>query len=126
KAECHSTFTQTQGIELQTVEGARRTLIATGTIRFDPSEMQTAKDTTLYLSLTKGVSSREGLTGLVRMPYDAPMPNDDVYLILDWLQEGAEGAQCVPGQGTVCNGSDGYTCTDDGNFGELVSSGDCL
>ncbi len=132
KAECHSTFAQTEGDVFDTVVGARDSLVNNGLISIPTDEMSPTSSS-LYQSITVGLPSEQGLSGNIRMPYDAPMPNEDVYLIEDWIAAGAEGAQCIPDTGYVCNGNDLVACTADGNYGELqmkcsgtCSSGACL
>jgi hypothetical protein len=96
-APCHSTFKQEVGDVFDTVDGARLSIVRNGLV--DPAHPQ---ESTLYHSITDGVKSRFG-TNKVRMPFDAPMPDVDVQLILAWIQDGAHGAQCVPNaQGLGC------------------------
>lgn len=56
---------------------------------------------TLYLNLTKEFGDAP------RMPLDAPLPTDDLYLIFDWIQAGGPGV-CI-GE-TSCKGSFEYYC----------------
>ncbi len=126
KAECHSTFAQTVGDVFDTVVGARYTIVHDPLISL-PADQMAPTGSQLYQSITTGLPSRQGLSGLVRMPYDAPMPNEDIYLIEAWIAAGAEGAQCIPDNGFACDGKDLVACTADGNFGELqmTCSGSC-
>ncbi len=117
KAECHSTFAQAQGYVLDTVAGARASIVDNLVVL--PGDQMAPTGSQLYQSITTGLPSRTGLSGLIRMPYDAPMPNEDIYLIQDWIAAGADGAQCVPDTGYVCDGNNLVACTADGNFGEL-------
>jgi hypothetical protein len=132
KAECHSTFAQTEGDVFDTVVGARYTIVHDPLVTI-PNDELAPTGSQLYQSITIGLPSLEGLSGKIRMPYDAPMPNEDVYLIESWIAGGADGAQCIPDTGYVCNGNNLVACTADGNYGELqmtcsgtCSSGACL
>lgn len=65
--------------------------------------------------------------GIGRMPFDAPLARRDIELLVAWIRDGvpqARGAQCDPRRddGKACFGNDEYTCTPEGNFGELVAS----
>jgi hypothetical protein len=121
-AQCHSSFRQQLGDVFDTVPAARRSLVNNGLISFMPP--QTAKDTYLIQSLTVGVPSRLDPVkfGTVRMPFDAPLPNDDVQLIQDWVDAGADGAQCVPEDGNICLNDAVTACRSDGNIGANVQS----
>jgi hypothetical protein len=84
-AQCHS---------------ARRTIVGNGLV--DPAAPSAS---TLYRSITVGAPSilNPG-SGNVRMPFDAPMPDADVALILHWIEDGAPGAQCVANaEGNGCS-----------------------
>jgi len=62
--------------------------------------------------------------GIGRMPYDAPMPNEDIRFLENWIAAAAPGAQCnpnVPG-GMGCNNMDLHLCNSDWTFGALVMS----
>ena len=121
-AACHSAFKQELGDAFDSVENARLSIMANSLV-----DITSPKDSTIYKSITEGV---QGVYSGVksRMPYDAPMPDADVALILDWIQKGAEGAQCLPNaQGLGCsvtvdaNGPRYHIvkCVD-GNVGDLV------
>jgi len=131
-AECHSQYTQQVGDEYDTVESARRTFVSHFQLttpdpnNCGPSNGTVGQDTMIVTALTRGCASYLGTTqngklAIVRMPYDAPMPSEDIQLIVDWINAGASGAQCIPGQGDVCgHNNDAYTCDDDGNLGVFV------
>lgn len=131
-ATCHGQFRQEVGDEYDSVDAARRTMWLNATVVNDvhvsqvmiPPGSTSAADSYLIVTITKGSPSfLDASEGLVRMPYDAPMPNEDVALIEQWIQEGAVGAQCLPNV-NLC-GADGnvYTCTSDGNIGVFVPPG---
>jgi len=90
-AQCHSAFKQEVGDEFDTVEATRLSIAANSLVDTD-----TPMESTLYKSITTGVPSRSDITVKVRMPFDAPMPDADVQLILAWIEDGAHGAQCAP------------------------------
>jgi hypothetical protein len=97
-AQCHSAFKQEVGDEFDTVEAARLSIVTNGLV-----DTTAPTDSTIYKSITTGVPSRFDITVMVRMPFDAPMPDADVQLILDWITDGAHGAQCTPNaQGLGC------------------------
>jgi hypothetical protein len=133
RAECHSTFRQEQGDVFDTVTASRKSIVdnALVTIPDDPKNPTSY----IYISITVGQTSRiDPSFGLVRMPYDAPMPNEDIALIYNWIQAGAPGAQCVPDEGNTCSGDNVVACDADGNAGTDVimscttacSSGVCV
>ncbi|HEY6173576.1 MAG TPA: hypothetical protein VIX73_03995 [Kofleriaceae bacterium] len=97
-AQCHSAFKQEVGDEFDTIEAARLSIVANNLVNTDnPTQSE------LYLSITTGYMSRSDNTVKVRMPFDAPLPDADSQLILEWIQAGAHGAQCVPNaQGLGC------------------------
>jgi hypothetical protein len=62
------------------------------------------------------------------MPYDEPMPAEDIKLIERWIVTtsedtglGAIGAQCVPNaQGTGCFANEPVPCSPDGNVTSMT------
>jgi len=101
-AECHSTFAQEgptgNGYVFDTLVGMRKTVVDNGLVvldsnQFDPSAPE---GSTLIAWLTK--TDPFGL-GIGRMPYDAPMPNEDIHFIESWIR------------GPVSETSDGSTCS---------------
>jgi hypothetical protein len=79
---CHSSFRRAKGYAFDTVAAARASLVPT-----DPGAAQvinTGDPTSsfLYQVLTRKVK---------RMPYDAPLPQKDIDLILTWISDGAPG-----------------------------------
>jgi hypothetical protein len=99
-AECHSAFKNEVGDQFDTAEATRRSIVANVLVdTLEPAQ------STLYKSITVGEPSLLDPTSglLVRMPFDAPMPDADVALILHWIEDGAPGAQCLPNaQGLGC------------------------
>jgi hypothetical protein len=139
-AQCHSQFRQWAGDEFDTTTAARRSLIDYRHVIPQNSCLPYPQvcDATLIISVTKGLQSVvDPSYGIVRMPYDAPLPNVDVALIQDWIAEGVDktntttngegpiGAQCVPEEnsGNAC-ALDGnvHACTPEGNIGGLVKA----
>ena len=109
-AECHSAFTMEVGDQFDTAEATRRSIVANVLVNtLDPTS------SVLYKSITVGEPSLlDPLSGLVvRMPFDAPMPDADVALILHWIEDGAPGAQCLPN-------ADGNGCFVDGTASKPV------
>jgi hypothetical protein len=99
-AECHSQYTQQVGDEYDTVESARRTLVGNHQLLSpDPngcgaSNGTLGQDTMIVTALTRGCKSylgttQNGMLAIVRMPYDAPIPSEDVQLLVDWINGGA-------------------------------------
>ena len=96
-AQCHSAFKREVGDQFDTVEATRQSMVVNGLVTpGDPNSF-------LIQSLTIGVRSMFG-SNMVRMPFDAPMPDADVALIRAWIVEGARGAQCLANeQGNGCS-----------------------
>jgi hypothetical protein len=122
-AQCHSAFTMQVGDEFDTVDATRRTIVNNGLV-----EPGSPGASFLYNSITTGVSSILSPGTMVRMPFDAPMPDADIALIAAWITDGAPGAQCLANdQGNGCSvtgpvGSKVYhvvKCVD-GNIGAVV------
>jgi hypothetical protein len=70
---CHSSYTRAKGYAFDTIEAARVSLRPI--VSKDEPE-----SSLLYTVLTRTVK---------RMPYDAPLPQKDIDLILRWLQDRA-------------------------------------
>ena len=130
QAECHSTFRQSRGDVFDTVAAARRSLVVNGLISFDSVHYDPASPTGALLIQWITQTDPLGL-GIGRMPYDAPLPNEDVNFLELYIKEGAPGAQCnpdlTPGH-LACNNRALYTCLDNWTFGDLVTecAGDCI
>lgn len=128
QAECHSTFRQSRGDVFDTVAAARRSLVINGLISFDSVQYDPANPAGAQLIVWLTQTDPLGL-GIGRMPYDAPMPNEDINFLELYIKEGAPGAQCNPDAlgHFVCKNRSIYTCNDDWTFGELVTDcpGDC-
>jgi hypothetical protein len=105
-AQCHSAFKMEVGDQFDTVEATRQSIVVNGLVStLEPTA------SVLYGSITVGYPSilNPG-SGNVRMPFDAPMPDVDVALILRWIEDGAKGAQCLPnaeGKGCFVTGTRG-------------------
>lgn len=74
---CHSSYRMERGYAFDTVEAAKRSL--KGLVSMGESE-----SSLLYISLTRKVK---------RMPYDAPLPDKDIALIKQWIDDGAPGLE---------------------------------
>ena len=79
---CHSSFRRAKGYAFDTVEAAKASLAPTDPAA--PRVINTSDPTSsfLYEVLTRKVK---------RMPYDAPLPQKDIDLILTWISAGAPG-----------------------------------
>lgn len=127
--QCHSTFRQAANTVFDTPEAARESLVNSGLIRFDFSQYDPAEPS--RANLIQWITEIDPFgAGIGRMPFDAPMPNKDVELLIEWIREPgpgrtgglAFGAQCNPdaNEGMACNNTEIRRCDDDWNFGELV------
>jgi hypothetical protein len=131
-AECHSAFKRQVGDQFDTVDAARRSIVANNLV--SPDDVADPSSSFLIQSLTVGVQSiLDPGSGKVRMPYDAPMPDADIDLIKAWIAEGAPGAQCLVdtrGHGCLTKHVGAATvsqvveCSADGNVGNVVTT--CL
>ena len=74
---CHSSYTRTKGYAFDTVATARQSLRTPGLVI--PAEPESSL---IYTVLIRQIK---------RMPYDAPLPQKDIDLILLWIQDGAPG-----------------------------------
>ena len=130
-AQCHSKFSGQFGIVLDSVADARYTLrqylVSLDSLpHYDPSNPGGAR---LITWVTQ--TDPENL-GIGRMPWDAPMPNEDITFLEKWIAAGAKGAECLPqsvgGNGMGCNGKDLHVCNEDYTLGPLVMAcaNDCV
>ena len=79
---CHSSFKKAKGYAFDTVEAARESLAPTAPGAAPVIDTGAPTSSFLYQVLTRKVK---------RMPYDAPLPNKDIDLILTWIEDGAPG-----------------------------------
>jgi len=79
---CHSSYRRENGYAFDTVATAKKSLEQQGLV--NPMEPETSR---LYVVLTRKVK---------RMPYDSPLPDKDVALILQWIKDGAPGLDTTP------------------------------
>jgi hypothetical protein len=137
QAQCHSKFHGAGGLVFDNPEDVRHSLhLPSGEyqlLRFDSD-----RDDREWSGFTSDQEMPKLMTwltatdpfgrGIGRMPFDAPLAERDLELLVGWIRSpqfgvGAEamGAQCDPDlyNGLACNGSDLYTCTPDGNWGEM-------
>lgn len=126
--QCHSTFRQAATNVFDNPDGARRSLVGNALIRldsakYDPEDPGNA-DLIVWITEINPFGKDIG-----RMPLDAPLPNKDVYLLREWIQNKAPGAQCNPeiDSGLACDNKTVVRCTADWNFGERVQlcTGEC-
>lgn len=117
-AQCHSTFRQADGWAFDTVDQVRK--FAPDLITLEPRDRSTEPSffgvpeaSLLYLVLIRDEE---------RMPYDQPLPQNDIDYIREWIESGAEGAQCNPENTHGCVGRQRYVCGEDGNLGALAES----
>jgi len=74
---CHSSYKQEFGYAFDTVYAARKSILNNGLVTpNDPTASQ------LYLVLIRAKK---------RMPYDSPLPDKDIALIKQWIEDGAPG-----------------------------------
>jgi hypothetical protein len=73
---CHSSYTRTKGYAFDTVAAARQSLKVPGLVM--PAEPDSSL---LYTVLIRQIK---------RMPYDAPLPQKDIDLILRWIMGSAQ------------------------------------
>ena len=79
---CHSSFKKAKGYAFDTVEAAKASLGSS-----DPNAPQLINTSDPQSSFLYQVLTRK----VKRMPYDAPLPNKDIDLILTWIEDGAPG-----------------------------------
>ena len=73
---CHSSYTRTKGYAFDTVAAARQSLRTPGAVNTSEPE-----SSLLYTVLIRQIK---------RMPYDAPLPQKDIDLILRWIMGSAQ------------------------------------
>lgn len=128
-AQCHSSFRQVGGFALDTVEMARFELVELADVELGvdgdglPIITKRPQDSLLIEVLVRAVD---------RMPYDQPLPDNDIDYLRRYLEAGAPGAQCRPQEGNVCldriepgvgPGPLVMSCGDDYNFDQVIE--DC-
>jgi hypothetical protein len=121
-AQCHSTFSGNGADIFDTVSGARASLVRNGLLRFDGADRYdpAAPSSSDFI---KWMTQDDGLNPAIgRMPYDAPMPEEDIRFLEAWIAAGATGAQCDPANEFVCNNNDIVKCQSDWSFGPSVFS----
>jgi hypothetical protein len=73
---CHSSYTRSRGYVFDTVAAARQSLQMPGVVRIDEPQ-----SSLIYTVLIRQIK---------RMPYDAPLPQKDIDLILRWIEGSAQ------------------------------------
>lgn len=79
---CHSSYRREKGYAFDTVAVARASLAQPGLV--NPADPESSL---LYTVLTRQIQ---------RMPYDSPLPDKDIALILKWIEDGAQGLETTP------------------------------
>jgi hypothetical protein len=116
-AQCHSTFKQEATNVFDTPEGTRASLVNNALVRNDPGQYDPDDPTNSFLIQIITLTDPPG-TDVGRMPLDAPLPNRDVKLLIEWIEAGAPGAQCNPDL------DNGKSCTIDGSGRNVVATCD--
>jgi hypothetical protein len=118
-AQCHSSFRKAEGYVFDTVEQAKLSLAGGLVGAVAPNvrgELEgDGASSLLFHVLTRPVD---------RMPWDQPLPDADIDLIVRWIDFGAPGAQCNPAiTPKVCFGDQVYECQPSSNFLRTVDCG---
>ena len=134
--QCHSSFVDSKGVALDTLDGVRQAmvdfaLVRLDSLKYDPDNAAKA-DLIVWITETVPFGGVPGTDGkpIGRMPYDAPMPNKDVLLLKEWIENETPGAQCNPADfgGKACRNKEVVECNPDWSFGNrvMLCSGDCV
>jgi hypothetical protein len=111
-AQCHSSFRKADGYVFDTVEQAKLSL-AGGLVGAVAPNAQGELEGDGASSFLLHVLTRP----VDRMPWDQPLPDADIDLIVRWIDFGAPGAQCNPEiSPKVCFGDSVYECQPSFNF----------
>ena len=115
-AQCHSSFKREATNVFDNPEGVRSSLVINGLVSTDSGKYdpENAKDADLIHWISETVPF--GVEGNTRMPLDAPLPNRDVKLLIEWIEHKAPGAQCNPDQ------NNGKACTFDASHRYVVAT----
>ena len=119
-AQCHSSFRQAEGFALDTVEAVKREMLSLAPIGLgtapggQPIFTADPDQTQLIDVLTRAVD---------RMPYDQPLPENDIDYLRRFIEHGAPGAQCLPELETACIDEYLFECKPDANYGRFLE--DC-
>ncbi len=108
-AECHSAFAQVDGYTFDTLVGMRKTIVQNGLVKLGSTQFDPASPERSYL--IAWMTEIDPLDkGIGRMPQDAPLPNEDIHLIEQWIT----GPTDAQDQGTTCTATTpcatGSTC----------------
>jgi hypothetical protein len=136
KAECHSSFAQEVGYDFGSVDEARFSMVGDPSFSLPPLVNPgdtTPEDSYIIQALTYGSPGPVTPGTNVRMPYDEPMPAEDIKLIERWIETtdddtglGSIGAQCVPNaQGLGCYNGNVVPCSSDGNVTNTTPTTTC-
>lgn len=118
-AACHSAFAQKAGLALDTVENVRYAAEHDDDFLRGWDSGQTPQLITVLTT-----ESVNGDNRYLRMPLDAPLPEEDVRLIRDWLDLGAPGI-CKKPNSTQCRGKSLATCDADGAIASEAQNSGC-
>ncbi len=131
EAQCHSSFVQKHGYAFDTVDAVKHTLFAeiTAPVRSALISESTAPPDQPLSNVLRLRNGDPNPDGIKAMPYDSPMPEADVELLLEWAALGEPGAcELAPGA-TVCGfaGAARVHCGDDHEyvFETVPTGGSC-
>ena len=140
KAQCHSSFAQEDAYNFGTFRDTQIAMVYALVIPdINSVSDQTARESFLIQALTVGVGSIQDPGTTVRMPYDEPMPIENIDFLEKWITDqdelglGAPGAQCVPNDhgvgctaATLTGGGTGpVPCSPEGNVTSLTPTTTC-
>jgi hypothetical protein len=83
-AQCHSTWEQHKGDVFDTLVGMRRSIVDNGLVSLDSLQFDPADPASSALITWVTKTDPLGL-GIGRMPFDAPMPNEDIHFLEHWI-----------------------------------------
>lgn len=132
QTQCHSKFKQAGGLVFDSPDDARASLLAPASgplLRFDSEQDDRVRLDGIKPNLLVWLTEIDPFgQGTGRMPFDGPLPQQDLNLLSAWIREptperpgaSAKGAQCNPAlyDGFACNFDERVRCTEDYNFGE--------
>ena len=132
-ATCHAAFVKPRADVFDSVSAARKSLHDNGLVSIGDTFVTGAGGFPKYpldeaapheaALITWITQNNPFMQNIGRMPYDAPMPDEDVKFLEHWISIGAPGAQCVPEYGDTCILKELVSCRPDGNYGGLIA--DC-
>lgn len=120
-ANCHSSYRQPLGYVFDSPEATRKSLIDGALIRYDSAkydqENPANADLIIWITQIDPFGAKDASGNYIgRMPLDAPLPNRDVKLLVEWIQHSSPGAQCNPDS----SNPPGNACARDGSGRDVV------